>query len=270
MLRMLVLACVLARAAGQVSKTIASADNSVTDIVPLYDNRAARAWLGPNGMHELFLQLDAARLTLALDAAPLVGNATAAAIADALSTDDACAVAPDPAVYMANATAYQAFLCCQLAPWQLPGMPAVVAAVYAHFLPGAPALEWSAATGVAAVAQIRALDTNSTNIYRCKDDTRIHVPESQLIQARTVASVAGQVLRSLQVAAEVLQAVAACLGATPPAACLASTPSPLSAGTAAAMLAFYQASPPYQQTCGTPALVAFEAFRTSTTWCYIP
>jgi hypothetical protein len=264
-----VLLALIAGATAQVSNTIASADESVTEVVPVYDNRAERAWLGPNGNEELFQQANAARAALAVYMAPLVGGATAAVIAAALSTD-ACPVAADPTVYMVNATAYQAFLCCQLQPFLLPGLPAIVAAVYAHFLPGAPMLDWSTATGLSGVAQIRVIDTNSTNIVRCKDDVRIHVPESLELQALTVAGIMGEIMRSLEYAAEIAQDLAVCLAPSPPSACLSSAPAPLTAANAAAMLSFYQYTPPYIATCSQAALAAFEAFRTSTTWCPIP
>ena len=252
--------------AAQVSKTIDAADTSVTNIIPLYQNRAERAWLGPNGMHELMAQIDAARLQLALDITPLVANDTAAAIAAALG---ACPISADPTTYMNNATACQAFTCCQLAPWQLPGLPAVLDVIYANFLPGSASFDTATATGVTAMVQLRAIDTNNTNIVRCKDDTRIHIPEAQLIAAKAYGATLGRVLSALQYASVAMQAVAACLSAMPPAACLSTSPSPLSASTAAALLSFYTSSPPFQAVCSTQVLVAFETFRTATTWCYI-
>ena len=257
----------LLHARAQTNQTIQQVDQSVTNIVPLYQNRASRAWLGPNGLYTLFGRLNAARTNLSLALAPLVSYSASVVISNALSPS-ACPVLANPLQYLNNATTYEAFLCCQLSPWMLPGLPAVISAIYADILPGTPSIDWSTSAGILSVEQIRAIDINNTNIVRCKDDVRIHIPEAELVLAKTVGAVAGTVLRSLQYAEFVANSLEACLSVYPtPPACLSTSPSSLSAAAINNMLSFYQLSPPFQRVCGQAALAKFEAFRTATTWC---
>lgn len=253
----------------QVSKTIQSADASVTNVVPLYDNRAERAWLGQNGMHDLYLMTNAARAQLALDLAPLVPANTAAVLAAALAPE-VCSVNPDPLAYMNNATASQVFVCCQSAVWLPQALPTVLGAVYSHFFTGAASFDWSTATALTAIGQLRAVDVNNTNIVPCKDDRRIHIPEAEVINAKNIATIIGPIMRALNYASDTMQSCAACLGASPPPACIATTPSTLGPAAAAGWLAFSQASPPYQAVCSAQVLAAFEKQRAADVWCPIP
>jgi hypothetical protein len=257
----------LACARAQVNVTIASASQSVTNIVPLYRNRAERAWLAPNGMYTLFLAVNDARADLAVALSAVAANGTNKDAALAVIDPANCPIYADPAVYPFNATATQQFLCCQLAMWQMPGAGALMQQLYAAFLPGAVSFDWAVNWGVASVAQIRQLDVNNTNSGRCKDDTRIHVPEAQTIQSQSARILAGSLLDALQYAAFVARTVAACLAPSPPAVCLGTAPAPLPG--AGALFSLAQSSPPYQQVCSNAALAAFEQYRTATTWCYV-
>jgi hypothetical protein len=264
------LALALAASAGaQQIQTINQASQSVTNIVPVYQNRAARAWLGPNGVHTLFNALNSAAANLTLALTPLLADPGAVAAVAAAVGAASCPVNPDPLVYMQNATAYQEFLCCQMAPWSMPGMPAVVQAVYSYFLPGVPDIDWSTAATVKSLHQIRALDVNITNIQRCKDDVRIHIPESEDMQARNVAVLAGTVLRSVEYSTYLFETAQPCLSASPPSACISTTPSPISAATVTSLLSFYESNSAFQRACGAATLQAFETYRTATTWCAI-
>lgn len=261
----------------QRSKTIESANQSITNVVPDYQVVAGRIWFGPKGVSEFVVLVTVTQTLMAANASALFSNASSSSAdvfsALALPQTQSCllGVSYDPLDFYNNETALELYLCCLLSPLNAPGIGAFMNNVETYFMGGSQST-WTnfqndVNVAIENVSQLRAIVTNSIESKVCKDDKRIHTPQTQTLRATLTGQILGSVIKILKYVNARAVSLQGCI--TNPVVstgCVTNTePTTSLIPLPAYKFSDYDAT--FQATCSYASLAAFELFKASTTSC---
>jgi hypothetical protein len=255
----------------QRSKTIAASNQSITNSVNNYQAIANRLWFGPKGVGEFIKVLAALQTQMALNVSSLYTNSTS-------DSQDVFAslFAPQTETCMMNVTrnvndlynnetALELYLCCVLSPFNAPGIGAFMGNVESYFM-GPSQNTWAGfqndiIISVNNIQMLRSVVANSIQAKMCKDDIRIHVPQTQSARAELAGQIMGVVVKTYTYVISRALALQGCfLNQTSVTGCAFNT-SLTTAEVAAPNYSFLAYDQFYQSTCGYQSLLAFDIFQ---------
>lgn len=256
-------------ASAQPALTLQYSNDSITNIVHnVYQPKAARYWAGPNGVYEFLDLVNTARAAAALNVSMLFIQPTDAALVYNLVSNPPCAIKASVNDYIHNETSAQEFICCHLQSLSAPGLDDLMVQISQYILSqtSTASVAPRVLDYIANVQLLRDTEFLSITAGICKDDLRIHNPESQTVRAEMIGQILGGILRTYRYVAARAVSLQGCLGnPTIATGCIFNAPIPFFALTP--NFAFSSYDPYYQSICGLPALVAFEQYRAAPGYC---
>lgn len=266
----LILVVIATEIKGQQNETIQNANASVTAAVPAYNSKAHRYWYGPNGMIDFFGLVNDARASAALNTSSLFPSPTDAANMLQLLSTPQCPYTTNATFYYYNMTAAEEFVCCHLTVLDSPGWDDVIIQLQHYFFyPGYTpySFESRVVDQLYNVASLRVIETESIDTRVCKDDIRIHNPETDILRAQMLGKILGVLLRTYDYISARSQSMQTCLTYPTLSTHCVTNIGPTLGGDIAPNMDFVNYDLFFQNICGPAALAAFNTYAINKVSC---
>lgn len=266
---LLLLVAMAARSMAQQNQTIQNANASVTAAVPSYQNKATRYWYGPNGVIDFFEQVNDARAGAAMNTSllfPLDGAAVFSLLAD-----PACPFTTNASFYYYNMTAAEAFICCHLTVLNAPGWDDIMAQLQHYFFSPAyvpDGFQGRVVDQLYNVQILRTIEAEVVNTRACKDDLRIHNPESDVLRAELLGQMMGEILRTYNYIGATAISLSTCMNYPALTTGCATSTGPLLGVDIIPNMQFVAYDAFFQSICGAGALTAFNTYILNKVACF--
>ena len=254
---------------GQRLNTLIYTNQSIDRAAPKYQAVADRYWSGPGGVLDFFYLVNGIRAQSAVNISNLFSNLTdVSTILSEFSTP--CPYVDDALYHNNNQTAAQEFICCHLSVLVYPGMTGFMARLEQYFwgYPSGDYVNMIVTEQLWNVRELRQTEEQEIQVRRCKDDLRIHSPETETLRAEQIGHILGAIYRVYMTLLARAYSLQGCLSAsTTLTGCLTSAAPALYVDIAAPNSKFVEYDPFFMEMCGGDALSAFETVRSTPTAC---
>jgi hypothetical protein len=254
----------------QQNETVQNANASVTAAVPSYNSKANRYWYGPNGVIDFFALVNDARATAALNTSSLFPSPSDAATVLQLLSSPVCPYTTNGSFYFTNFTAAEQFVCCHLTVLDSPGWDNIMTQLQTYFFqPGyiPYSFEPRVVDQLYNVATLRAIETESIDTRVCKDDLRIHNPETDILRAQLLGQILGVILRTYNYITARCVALQTCLAYPTVTTGCATNIGPILNADVTPNMNFVNYDLFFQNICGPGALAAFNTYQINKVSC---
>lgn len=168
---------------------------------------------------------------------------------------------------MFNETAAQSFVCCHLTDLNAPGWDDIMLQLTQYFLKGTSFFTNEVVDQLYNMQNLRTIEVESIETRVCIDDKRIHKAESDILRAKLLGQIMGEILHMYTYISARAIALRACmLSPTVTTGCVTNTGPTLGVDIIPNML-FVQKDLFFQSICGKDVIEQFEIYRLTKVTC---